>query len=60
MEVDLDYKDLWILCFYKICGEFSCYLIIDISDLKVIIFEFEVVLSTQDLCLNMYGINIWT
>ena len=42
-------KNLWILWFYELCDEFSCYLIIDISDLKVIIFEFEVVLRTQRL-----------
>ena len=43
------YKNLWILWFYEHYDEFSCYLIIDISDLKVIIFEFEVVLRTQRL-----------
>ena len=39
-------KILWILWFYEHYDEFSCYLIIDISDLKVIIFEVEVVLCT--------------
>ena len=53
------YKNFWILWFYKLCDKFGCHLIIDCFDLKTIIFELEVVLSTQSYMLNLCGINIW-